>query len=169
MTEHDIKEIKALLIAPKHIVIVPHKNPDGDAIGSTLGLCHYLIKNNHKAVVIAPNDYPDFLKWLPGNDSVMIYESDRKNAESLIEQADLIFTLDFNALHRAGEMGASLGNSNAIKIMIDHHQQPDIYAKYMYSDVAMSSTCEMVYHFMNKLGDIDTIDAQIATCLYAGI
>ncbi|MBO3097416.1 DHH family phosphoesterase [Gelidibacter pelagius] len=169
MTEHDIKEIKALLIAPKHIVIVPHKNPDGDAMGSTLGLYHYLIKNNHKATVIAPNDYPDFLKWLPGQDNVVVHESDRTNAERLIESADLIFTLDFNALHRSGEMETPLGNSKAVKIMIDHHQQPDTYAEYMFSDVSMSSTCEMVYRFIDMLGDTDAIDDQIATCLYAGI
>lgn len=169
MTEQDIKEIKTLLQTPKHIVIVPHKNPDGDAMGSTLGLCHYLIKNNHHATIIAPNDYPDFLKWLPGNDKVTIYESDRTTAESLIKEADLIFTLDFNALHRVGEMGAHLGDSEAIKIMIDHHQQPDDYAKYTYSDVGMSSTCEMVYHFINRLGDIEAVDSDIATCLYAGI
>ncbi|MCK0115301.1 DHH family phosphoesterase [Gelidibacter sp. F63206] len=169
MTEHDIKEIKALLIAPKQIVIVPHKNPDGDAMGSTLGLYHYLIKNNHKATVIAPNDYPDFLKWLPGQDNVVIYESDRSHAENLIETADLIFTLDFNALHRAGEMETPLSNSKAVKTMIDHHQQPDTYAEYMFSDVSMSSTCEMVYRFIDMLGDKETIDEQIATCLYAGI
>ena len=169
MTEQDIIEIKALLVAPKHIVIVPHKNPDGDAMGSTLGLCQYLIKNNHHATVVVPNDYPDFLKWLPGQDDVIIYESDRTNAEILIEKADIIFTLDFNAFHRAGDMETPLANSKAIKIMIDHHQQPDRYAKYMYSDIAMSSTCEMVYHFIRKLGDVDEIDRQIATCLYAGI
>ena len=169
MTEYDIKEIKALLAAPKHIVIVPHKNPDGDAMGSTLGLCLYLIKNNHKATVIAPNDYPDFLKWLPGQDDVIIHETDRINAEILIEEADIIFTLDFNALHRAGDMEASLSNSKAIKIMIDHHQQPDTYATYIFSDIAMSSTCEMIYHFIKMLGDTEGIDAPIATCLYAGI
>ncbi len=169
MTKQDILEIEAILTRPKHIVIVPHKNPDGDAMGSTLGLCLYLIKNNHHATVIAPNDYPDFLKWLPGNDNVIIYESDRTNAEILIEKADIIFTLDFNAFHRAGDMETPLANSKAIKIMIDHHQQPDRYAKYMYSDIAMSSTCEMVYHFIRKLGDVDEIDRQIATCLYAGI
>lgn len=169
MTEHHIKEIKAILMAPKQIVIVPHKNPDGDAMGSTLGLYHYLIKNNHKVTVIAPNDYPDFLKWLPGQDNVVIYESDRTHAENLMETADLIFTLDFNALHRAGEMETPLSNSKAVKIMIDHHQQPDTYAEYMFSDVSMSSTCEMVYRFIDMLGDLQTIDDQIATCLYAGI
>lgn len=169
MTEQDIKEIKALLIAPKHIVIVPHKNPDGDAMGSTLGLYHYLLKNNHEVTVIAPNDYPDFLKWLPGHEHVIIHESDKNHSERLIEEADIIFTLDFNALHRAGEMEIPLAKSNAIKIMIDHHQQPDPYAKYVFSDVSMSSTCEMVYRFISMLDDIEVIDDKVATCLYTGI
>src|SRR5690606_2895826 len=124
---------------------------------------------NHHAKVIAPNDYPDFLKWLPGNADVMVYESDKNSAESLIENAEIIFTLDFNALHRAGDMETLLENSKAIKIMIDHHQQPHDYATYIYSDVAMSSTCEMVYDFIDLLGDAPTIDAAIATSLYAGI
>ncbi|HXJ97331.1 MAG TPA: bifunctional oligoribonuclease/PAP phosphatase NrnA [Gelidibacter sp.] len=169
MTEQDIKEIETLLSSPKQVVIVPHKNPDGDAMGSCLGLYHYLIKNNHHAKVIAPNDYPDFLKWLPGNADVIVYESDKNSAESLIENAEIIFTLDFNALHRAGDMETLLENSKAIKIMIDHHQQPHDYATYIYSDVAMSSTCEMVYDFIDLLGDAPTIDAAIATSLYAGI
>lgn len=169
MIEHDIKQVKALLDAPKGIVIVPHKNPDGDAMGSTLGLYHYLLKNNHQPTVIAPNDYPDFLKWLPGTDKVAIYESDKKHSEHLIEEADIIFTLDFNAFHRSGDMETALSNSKALKIMIDHHQQPEDYAEYMYSDVNMSSTCEMVYHFIQKLNDAEAIDSRIATCLYTGI
>ncbi|TDU34341.1 phosphoesterase RecJ-like protein [Gelidibacter sediminis] len=169
MTEHNIKAIKALLSAPKHIVIVPHKNPDGDAMGSTLGLYHYLAKHNHNATVIAPNDYPEFLKWLPGHEHVVIHESDREKAEQLIIQADVIFTLDFNALHRSGAMEMPLENAMATKIMIDHHQQPDGYAHYMYSDVTMSSTCEMVYNFINMLHDTAHIDSTVATCLYTGI
>lgn len=169
MIKAQIPEIKALLSAPKNIVIVPHKNPDGDAMGSTLGLYHYL-KNNHKVVVIAPNDYPDFLKWLPSDDKVLKFESQHKECSKLIYEADLLFTLDFNAFHRAGDqMAEVLETSNATKLMIDHHQQPDDYAKYIYSDVSMSSTCEMVYNFIEMLGDTDLINAEIATCLYTGI
>ena len=170
MTTDDINNIKQLLTTPKHIVIIPHKNPDGDAIGSTLGLYLYLIKQNHITTVIAPNDYPDFLKWMPKQDKIVIFESDRKNAEDLIQKANLIFTLDFNALHRTGdEMEAVLAANKSTKIMIDHHQQPDDYAAFTYSDVSMSSTCEMVYNFIEMLGDKDKIDTNIATCLYAGI
>ncbi len=169
MNKQDIQDIKELLSAPKKVVIVPHKNPDGDAMGSSLGLYHYLTKLNHEVQVIAPNDYPDFLKWLPGDSSVIKYESAVKESDALIKNADVIFTLDFNALHRTGSMEDILTSSMAIKIMIDHHQQPDDYATYMYSDVSMCSTCQMMYHFLEMLGEEDCIDKDIATCLYTGI
>jgi len=170
MIDAQITSIKVLLSTPKNIVIVPHKNPDGDAMGSTLGLYHYLKSYGHNATVIAPNDYPDFLKWLPGDETVLKFESQQSESKTLINNADLIFTLDFNAFHRAGQvMGDVLQTSSAAKFMIDHHQQPDDYAIYTYSDVCMSSTCEMVYNFIEMLGDTDKIDATIATCLYVGI
>ena len=169
MTKQDISNIKELLATPKHIVIVPHKNPDGDAIGSSLGLYHYLLKLNHDVTIIAPNDYPDFLKWMPKERTILKYESQRDVSNPLIENADIIFTLDFNALHRVGEMETPLQDSKGIKIMIDHHQQPDDYAKFMYSDVKMSSTCEMVYNFIDLLDDSNLVNKDIATCLYTGI
>ncbi|WP_178989166.1 DHH family phosphoesterase [Winogradskyella schleiferi] len=170
MNKTQISEIKALLSTPKNIVIVPHRNPDGDAMGSSLGLYHYLKHYNHNVTVIAPNDYPDFLKWLPGDETVLKYETQLEESNGLIEKADLLFTLDFNAYHRAGHhMAEVLEASHATKIMIDHHQQPDAYAKYMYSDVRMSSTCEMVYNFIDRLGDENKIDETIASCLYVGI
>ena len=169
MTKQDIKDLKHLLSTKKKIVIVPHKNPDGDAIGSTLGLYHYLLKNNHNVRVISPNDYPAFLKWIPGEANILKHDSQTKECDALINEADLIFTLDFNAFHRAGNMETILTESNAIKIMIDHHQAPDDYATYMFSDVSMSSTCEMIYHFIDMLGKTDKIDSDIATCLYVGI
>jgi len=150
-------------------VIVPHKNPDGDAMGSSLGLFHYLNSLHHDVQVIAPNDYPKFLKWLPGNDSVITYEASTETSKMLIEKADVIFTLDYNALHRTGNMEPVLAASQGIKIMIDHHQQPDDYATYMYSDVTMCSTCQMVYHFLEMLEAASHIDSDIATCLYTGI
>ena len=169
MKMNNLKALKNLLSQPKKIVIVCHKNPDGDAIGSSLGLYFYLKKLDHNVSVIVPNDYPTFLKWLPDNDKVRIYEKDIKANDLLIENAQIIFTLDFNAFHRTGLMEAPLTASKAIKVMIDHHQQPDDYAEYMYSDVAMSSTCEMVYHFIDMLGDINALDAAIGTSLYTGI
>ena len=170
MIKAKISEIKSLLGTPKNIVIVPHRNPDGDAMGSALGLYHYLKLNHHNVDVIAPNDYPDFLKWIPSDETVLKFEGQQEQSNSILEKADILFTLDFNAYHRAGEqMAEALEKSSAIKIMIDHHQQPDAYANYMYSDITMSSTCEMVYNFIEMLGDADKINATIATCLYVGI
>jgi len=169
MTKSDISKIKHLLSKPKQIAIIPHKNPDGDALGSTLALYHYLKLSDHKAFVISPNDYPMFLKWLPGEKQIISHETETAIANDLITDADVIFTLDFNALHRAGDIGPVISEANGLKILIDHHQQPDDFASYLYSDVMMSSTCEMVYNFIEMLGDTSLISSQIATCLYTGI
>ncbi|MGB1392607.1 MAG: DHH family phosphoesterase [Flavobacteriaceae bacterium] len=169
MNKADILDLKKILSNPKKVVIVPHKNPDGDAMGSTLGLCNYLKKLGHSAMVIAPNDYPEFLKWIPGTKDVLIHEENTSVAEAHISQADLIFTLDFNALHRCGAMETPIENSAAIKVMIDHHQQPDDYATYVYSDVSICSTCEMVYHFIEMMDDLEHIDVAIGEALYTGI
>lgn len=169
MKNEDIIAVKNILSNPKKIVIVPHKNPDGDAIGSCLGLYHFLVQLNHDITIIAPNDYPHFLKWMPGNDSILLFETDSKKCESIIQNTDIIFTLDFNALFRTGDMETSLKDSKAIKIMIDHHQKPDDYSNYVYSDVMMSSTAEMVYHFISKLSLNHLINAEVANCLYAGV
>lgn len=169
MTKTDISEIKQLLATPKRIIIVAHRNPDGDAVGSSLGLYHYLKQNHHNVTIILPNDYPGFLKWMSGEDTILKYESTIKTSNALINEAELIFTLDFNALHRAGDMEPVLTEAKAIKILIDHHQKPDDYATYTYSDVMMCSTCEMIYHFISMLGDVDHINKDIATALYLGI
>lgn len=169
MTKQDISEIKSLLASPKKIAIVTHKNPDGDAIGSSLALFHYLTKTNHFVTVITPNDYPDFLKWVPGQDLILKFDSQNSQSVEALNNADIIFTLDFNAFHRAGDMENTLTENKSLKIMIDHHQQPDPYAKYTYSDVSMSSTCEMVYNFIEMLGDLDHLDSNMATAIYLGI
>lgn len=169
MNELVISGVKALLEHPANIAIIPHRNPDGDAMGSTLGLCHFLKLNGHNARVIAPNDFPHFLKWLPSSDTVMVYETEREEATAFLEKADVIFTLDFNTLGRTGEMEEVLARLTSPKIMIDHHQMPGDYAAFMFSDTRYASTCEMVYHFIQYLGKADMIDTNVATCLYCGI
>ncbi len=169
MNSSEIKEIKVLLGTPKKIVIIPHKNPDGDAIGSTLALHHYVSGLGHNSTVITPNDYPHFLKWIPGEETIIKYDSNMGVATDKIQNADIIFTLDFNHLSRTGNMEKMLKEVDTTFIMIDHHQQPDDYATYTYSDVSMSATCQMVYHFIEKLNDLDKINADIATCIYVGI
>ena len=118
MKIQDIQAIKSLLAAPKKIAIIPHRSPDGDAMGSTLGLYHFLKKYNHEPIVIAPNEFPDFLSWIPGSETVKIFEKDKENCSKILEEAELIFTLDFNALHRVGEMEKVLEKLTAPFIMI---------------------------------------------------
>jgi nanoRNase/pAp phosphatase (c-di-AMP/oligoRNAs hydrolase) len=169
MKIQDIQAIQLLLSTPKKIVIIPHRGPDGDAMGSTLGLYHFLLKNNHHPVVVSPNEFPDFLAWMPGSETIKIYEKDKANCTKILEEAELIFTLDFNALHRTGEMETVLATLKAPFIMIDHHQKPDDYAAFTYSDISFGSTCEMLYNFILFLGKKEDIDKTIGTCIYTGI
>jgi phosphoesterase RecJ-like protein len=169
MNSEDVQAIKALLSKPQKIAIVPHKNPDGDAIGSSLGLLHYLKTIGQEVRVIVPNDYPRFLKWMPGTNEVINFEKDNTAAVEYLNTADLCFTLDFNHLGRVGQMTPILEGLGATFIMIDHHQAPDNYAEITYSDSKMSSTSEMVYNFISYLGDANKISSEIADCLYSGI
>ncbi len=170
MNFDEFQDVKRLLSEPKNIAIVTHRNPDGDAYGSSLALYLYLLKFNHKVTVVSPNDCPNFLKWLPEEDKVVIFEKHIENATKIIEKAEIIFTLDFNALHRVGEkMLKTLEKVKPIFVMIDHHQQPDNYAKFTYVDAEVSSTCQMLYQFMDNLDHLNYLDKDIATCLYTGI
>ncbi len=169
MNSADVAKVWELLSQSNNILIVPHKNPDGDAIGSTLGLLHFLKLLGKTAQIIVPNDYPKFLKWMPGTDGILNFERHNSQAQEYLAKTDLIFTLDFNHLSRTGQMEQFLEASNAKFIMIDHHQQPDDYAMVTYSDVSMSSTCEMVYNTIEAFGESDRITPEIATCLYTGI
>ena len=118
MNTHFITGLKKKLETPQKAVLLPHKNPDGDALGSTLALFHYLIQNKHEAVVISPNDYPDFLNWLPGQDQILKYNRSPKDVRHKIDSATLIFTLDFNNLTRIGDLEPLIEKSKADKIMI---------------------------------------------------
>ena len=169
MNEKEILELTGLLATPKKIAIIPHRSPDGDAMGSTLGMYHFLLKLNHQPVVIAPNDFPNFLNWLPASETVLVYENEKEKVAKILQEQELIFTLDFNALHRTGEMENVLNKLTVPMVMIDHHQSPDSFAKYTYSDTAFGSTCEMVYNFIGFLNKKLLIDKTIATCLYTGI
>lgn len=170
MNKETIKKVEELLSSSKKIVIVAHRNPDGDAIGSALGLDFFLKSLGHDAQVVMPNDFPDFLKWMPGVETIKIFEKESDKSIDLIDNADLIFTLDFNSLDRVGDqLKEVLEKATAQFIMIDHHQQPADYAVATYSDVSMSSTSEMVYHFIEALGEEKKLTADIATNLYTGI
>lgn len=165
-----INELKEFLQTPKKIVLVPHKNPDGDAIGASLALYHYFNLKGHSATVVAPNDYPGFLKWLPQSQNVFKFDSQNRQSKNAIDEAEIIFLLDFNALHRVGDdMQNTLETFTGIFAMIDHHQEPDSIAKYLFSDTSICSTCQMVYHFIDAMQETNLINSEIATCLYTGI
>jgi phosphoesterase RecJ-like protein len=169
MQKDSFPKFKALLKKSNNIVIVTHYNPDGDAMGSSLALYNYLVKTEKNVTVITPNDYPEFLRWLPGNKKVIEFSNHQKKAASIIAKSDLIFTLDFNNYSRLEGLGELLKNSTAKKILIDHHQQPDMYAALMFHDVKACSTCELVHEFIVGLGGKKLIDKDIASCLYTGI
>ena len=169
MNKQDSKSLQALLDKRPIITIIPHTSPDGDAIGSTLGLYHFLKNQGHDVQVIAPTDFPDFLKWMPEADRILIYPDQESRAEQRIADSSLIFTLDFNNLLRAKPLTPFLQKALATFVMIDHHQQPDTYATITYSDEKASSTCELIYNTIVSLGSQEAINQAIATCLYTGI
>ena len=164
-----IEALKSFLEKPRKIVVIGHRNPDGDAVGSTLALQHYLIKKGHTVTVVLPNEYPEFLHWLPNKGTMYKFDKQNKQSKREIDNSDLIFLLDFNALHRVGsDMQNTLEAYKNDFVLIDHHQQPDDFT-YMYSDTEICSTCQMVYHFIEMNDDVNLIDKDTATCLYTGI
>jgi phosphoesterase RecJ-like protein len=169
MQKSSFPTFKTLLKKTKNVVIVTHWSPDGDAIGSSLGLYHYFKRLNKSVNVVVPNAYPDFLKWMPGNKMVLNFQEQEKKVTKLLNSADIIFTLDFNSYSRLEKLGEVLKETSAPKVLIDHHQQPDSYASYYFHDVKACSTCELVFDFIVGLGDKKRIDKKIAACLYTGL
>ena len=165
MKKKIIVAFNELLSSTKKIIVIPHKNPDGDAIGSTLSLNFFLNKIGHKSQIISPNNFPDFLKWMPGQEKIIKFSDEDKKSKTLIQSADLIFTLDFNNLSRIEELEIYVEISKAIKIMIDHHENPDNYAQITYSDSSIGSTCEMIFDLIYELNKA-LIDERITACLY---
>lgn len=166
-----IQNIFPLLNQPKNVVITTHQKPDADAMGSSLGLYHFLIQFGHNVTVISPTNWASFLSWMPGCNRVLDYETQQSaKADTAINNADWIFCLDFNVLSRTKRMEEKLIASKAKKILIDHHQEPQTEVfEYGISDVKKSSTAEMVYDFIIASGNADKINGTIGECLYAGV
>ena len=166
----DLQAFKELLNSPKNIVIVTHHKPDADALGSSLGLSGFLKKKGHKVDVITPSDYPEFLHWMKGNDQVLIYEKHRLHQiNQLIEQAAIIFCLDFSSLHRINDLGEQVRKAKAKKVLIDHHLDPEEFADFQFWSTKAAATAELVYQLIESMGDRELIDQDIAESLYAGI
>ena len=167
--EIDINRLKDIIVQAERPLIITHYNPDGDAIGSSLGFYHYLVKKGKKPIIVTPNDYPEFLHWMPGNDKVIVYKRNCGTVHNALRDADVIFALDFNDPDRTEGLETYLKDAPGKKVLIDHHPDPVDFADLMFSYTNYSSTAELVYHIIESLSDDKIIDSVIAECLYTGI
>ncbi|WP_448519413.1 DHH family phosphoesterase [Rhodoflexus sp.] len=166
-----IESLGQELAVPRRVAIIPHQKPDADALGSSLALWGFLRKKGHSPTVISPTDYPDFLFWMPGNDSVISYsEQTKEECAKAIADAEVIFCLDFNDPKRCEPLDTFLhANTSAIKALIDHHQDKKDFADFEYCRVSAAATAELIYEFIGLIGSHNDIDTDIASCIYAGI
>jgi bifunctional oligoribonuclease and PAP phosphatase NrnA len=165
----DYQKLKKALSESNKIAITTHKSPDGDAIGSSLALRSVLQKAGFIVDVIVPDAFPKFLNWMNGSDQIIVFESDQDQARSKLLEADLIFALDYNRLDRVGLLGELISQSDAIKVMIDHHIDPDQGFDEILSDTSASSTAQLIFQFVDEMGLLGHLDAIDSACLYAGI
>ena len=150
-------------------VIVTHISPDGDAIGSSLGLWHFLTGRGKEVHIITPNAFPDFFKWMSGSKDILNYERQRDFADHLIRIADVICCLDFNVISRIGDMAQAVSKSKAKKILIDHHLYPGDFTDVVISHPKIASTCELVFRLICHLGAFDEMSKEGAECIYTGM
>ena len=165
----NLEGFKNLLSDPKKAIITVHTNPDADALGSALGWASVLAQKGHDVTVISPNEYPDFLKWMKGDDAVMVFDNDVEKASQLVAEAEIIFCLDFSDLKRIGELGDLVRQSEAVKVMIDHHLEPEDFADFEQWSTEAGATAELIYDLCADLGWTDLIGPDEADCLYSGI
>lgn len=165
-----IKEIFPLLTTPRKVVITTHQKPDADAMGSSLALSHFLTGFGHTVTVISPTNWAGWVDWMPGARQVLDYEKNKAKADTIMDEADWLFCLDFNIFHRTKSMTEKLKSLTCTKILIDHHQEPDAASfTYGISDTSKSSTCEMIYDFIVDSGNADKLTMEINECIYAGV
>jgi phosphoesterase RecJ-like protein len=153
----------------QRIIITSHANPDGDALGSSIGLQFLLESLGHTVSVMMPTELPNFLDWLPLYERVMVAETDGMRCAAMLNEADIIFCLDYNALNRVNEVGEWIGKSKAFKVMIDHHMLPQNFTDAHYWRTSASSTCELVYELIAQLGYKNLLSKDGLACLYVGI
>ena len=167
--QDQLARLSQLISDAETILITCHKSPDGDAIGSSLGLADYLRHLGKEPIVIVPDQYPDFLMWLPNTEKIIRYDKQRDKADLLFKIADLIFCLDYNAPSRVDEMEQSLVGSPATRVLIDHHLNPDVPADFIISEPEASSTCELVFRLVWQMGAFPILAKQFAVPIYCGM
>ncbi len=169
IAEDSIQKAKKYIDHVDRIVIVTHLSPDGDAIGSSLGLYHFLLEMDKSVNIIVPNEFPDFLKWMKGAHDIINYEKSQEIAAETIDAAELIFCLDFNTPKRIGDLGTLVVEAKAKKVMIDHHLNPGNFCDVVMSYPEISSTSEMIFRFICRMGFFEDINKECAECIYAGM
>lgn len=165
----NIEALRGLIDGAKNVVITCHVSPDGDAIGSSLALKHVLVQLKKDVAVVTPDQCPKSLLFLHGSDTIIPYSVNKSIAENKIQSADLIFCLDFNSLYRVDKMAEVLNNAIATKVLIDHHLEPEDFAKIIISNPKLSSTCLLLYYALMQLGYLNYISKEVATCIYTGM
>lgn len=169
VAEELITKVKKSIDNVDKIVIVTHVGPDGDAMGASLAMWHYLMTIEKEPVIIVPNPFPNFLAWMPGSDCVLDYENQKEKADEMIAAAELFFTLDFNTTSRMGDMADQVLKNPADKILVDHHLHPDSFAKIKISYPEISSTSELIFRLICRMGDFSSINLACAECIYTGM
>jgi len=169
IAEENIQKSKKLINKYDKIIIITHTSPDGDALGSSLALYHFLSEYGKQVNIIVPSEFPDFLQWMPGVDQIIIADKNLSTATELLEAAELIFFLDFNTLRRIEHLEPLAVKSNANKILIDHHLDPENFCNVTISHPEISSTSELIFRFICRMGFFDYIDKPCAECIYTGM
>lgn len=165
----DIDYLKAIIGEGSFFVLTCHAGPDGDALGSTLGMAHYLRELGKEALVIVPDAFPDFLAWMPGAQEILRFDKQRDKAELMLSMADVIFAMDYNALNRVDDMGALIAKSKAKKVLVDHHLQPDNFCNLSFSYPKLSSTCEVVFRLVMAMEGCELLTKAACECIYTGM
>lgn len=169
MTEGECSQLRSLINNAETIVLCCHLNADGDALGAMLGWAEVLKVMGKEPLVVAPDQYPDYLQWLPNTEKIVRYDKRKDFVNTVLKIADLVFCLDFNTLSRTDAMAEALGNSPAQKVLIDHHPDPNVGAVLTFSHPEMSSTCELVFRIVWQMGMFDQLGKHFAIPVYCGM
>lgn len=165
----NIESLKSILSKPQNITIIAHRNPDGDALGSSLGLADFLRQSGHWVKVVMPSEHPYTYNYLKGIDDIIVFDLKHDEAREALRSATVIFCLDFNGLDRIDKLGEVISESKAHKVLIDHHLDPEPFADFVLSDTAASSTAELVFQFIEMIGQVSDINIPIGEALFTGL
>ncbi|MGI9161119.1 MAG: DHH family phosphoesterase, partial [Saprospiraceae bacterium] len=166
---HIPPDLKELLNTPQNVAIFSHRNPDGDAIGSSLAMRHFLEQLGHTAHVLFPSEYPEEFEFLPGAEDIMIWDIQTEESKQVLQRKNMFIFLDFNSLSRIDKMGEFVRELPGRRVLIDHHLYPENMADYIFSETSASSTCELVYRFILAAGMGQKINPKVGECIYTGL